>query len=72
MEAPQRVLEGAQRARKRRRWIVALVVVLALLVVIVPCAVLLPEDARSGLTSTILLPLYIYPVSNAWDPLYRA
>lgn len=73
MEAPQQLLQRAQRRRKRI-WITAAVVaaIIGLLVIIVPCAVLLPHKAGPIQPAVLLLPLYIYPTADAWEPLYRA
>lgn len=49
------------------------VVIIALLAIIIPLAVILPKERLSkGIRSNVLVPLYIYPAANAWDPLYDA
>jgi flagellar basal body-associated protein FliL len=73
MEAPRRAA-NRQKQRSRRFWIiVAIAVLVVLIVIIVPTAVILSGRHKStGLASSILLPLYIYPLGNAWEPLYNA
>lgn len=73
MEAPRRAA-NRQKQRSRRFWIILSVVVLVvLIVVIVPTAVILSGRQRSkGLASSVILPLYIYPLDDAWQPLYNA
>ncbi|GAB7365320.1 hypothetical protein MBLNU230_g6401t1 [Neophaeotheca triangularis] len=72
MEAPQGLLKRGQRKRKRLWAIGAAVVVVILIVIIVPCAILLPDNSHGGKASTALIPLYIYPVDDAWAPLFRS
>lgn len=46
---------------------------MVLIVVIVPPAVILSGRHKSkGLASSVILPLYIYPLGDAWEPLYDA
>lgn len=78
MEAPRRAA-NRQKQRSRRFWIiVAIAVLVVLVVIIVPTAVILSGRHNSkGLASSIILPLYIYPLlrddgTSAWDPLYNA
>jgi len=77
MEAPRRAA-NRQKQRSRRFWIiVAIAVLVVLIVIIVPTAVILSgRHSSKGLASSIILPLYIYPVtrdgSSAWQPLYSA
>jgi flagellar basal body-associated protein FliL len=73
MEAPRRAA-NRQKQRSRRFWIiVAIVVLVVLVVIIVPTAVILSGRHKStGLASSVLLPLYIYPVNRSWQPLYDA
>lgn len=71
MEQPQ----VAPKRGRRNKWLAiacAIAVVVVLVVVIVPCAVILPKRNRGALRSNVLVPLYIYPVPGAWDPLYDA
>lgn len=72
MEAPEHTIYR-QRKWTRLWWIFGILAVVAILVVIiVPLAVILPRRHHSqGLISTVLVPLYIYPVSDAWEPLYE-
>lgn len=51
-----------------------MLVVALLLVIIVPTAVILKKDhdGSIGLPATVLLPLYLYPTDDAWEPLYKA
>lgn len=73
MEAPSRLLHRqSRRSRCCYLSIISAAVIVALLVLIVPLATILPNRRRShGLPSSILLPLYIYPVPGAWDPLFK-
>jgi flagellar basal body-associated protein FliL len=73
MEAPRRAA-NRQKQRSRRFWIiVAVAVLVVLLVIIVPTAVIFSGRHKStGLASSIILPLYIYPLGDAWGPLYNA
>lgn len=73
MEAPRRAA-NRQKQRSRRFWlIVAVVVFVVLIVVIVPTAVILSgRHSSKGLASSLILPLYIYPVNDAWQPLWNA
>lgn len=49
-------------------------VVLVLLAIIIPLALIIPKEIvpTQNLKSNILVPLYIYPAANAWNPLYDA
>lgn len=73
MEAPKSALS---RQNKRRKWLwilIAIAVVIVLIVIIVPTATILGgRHHPKGLDSSVLLPLYVYPLADAWDPLYRA
>nr|OQO24450.1 hypothetical protein B0A51_10169 [Rachicladosporium sp. CCFEE 5018] len=73
MEAPRRNL-NRQRQRSRKTWvIVAAVLLVVILAVVIPVAVVISRRHHStGLPSEILLPLYIYPLAGAWEPLYNA
>jgi hypothetical protein len=73
MEAPRRAA-NRQKQRSRRFWIiVAIAVLVVLIVIIVPTAVILSgRQSSKGLASSIILPLYIYPMQNSWEPLYNA
>ena len=76
MEAPRRAA-NRQKQRSRRFWIIVSIVVLVVLVVIiVPTAVILSgRQSSKGLASSLILPLYIYPLAedgHAWQPLYNA
>ena len=73
MEAPRSALHR-QKRRSRLTWmIIAIVVLVVLIVVIVPTAVILGGKHHSnGLSSSVMVPLYIYPLAGAWDPLYNA
>ena len=61
---------------RKRTWCVALIaaVVLAMIIaIIVPLAVTLPPKKKQNQSSTVLLPLYIYPETDStWMPLYNA
>jgi flagellar basal body-associated protein FliL len=73
MEAPRRAA-NRQKQRSRRFWIIiAIIVLVVLVVIIVPTAVVLGGRTKStGLASSVILPLYIYPLGDAWKPLYDA
>jgi len=73
MEAPRRAA-NRQKQRSRRFWIiVAVAVLVVIIVIVVPIAVIFSGRHKStGLASSILLPLYIYPLDDAWAPLYDA
>jgi hypothetical protein len=63
------------RGKSRRfKWSTTIIVLIVVIViaVVVPLAVVLPRKsaATKGLKSIVLVPLYIYPASGAWDPLY--
>ncbi|PVH67326.1 hypothetical protein DL98DRAFT_600663, partial [Cadophora sp. DSE1049] len=61
---------------RKRYWCIALLaagILAVILAIVVPLAVILPKRGRGGHKSTILLPLYIYPETNAtWAPLFNA
>lgn len=73
MEAPDRIL---RRSSRRSKWCITIVVAVVLTIVVaivVGVAVSLSEKKeRRNLAATILLPLYIYPDPEAWDPLFDA
>lgn len=73
MEAPRRAA-NRQKQRSQRFWIIlSIVVLVVLIVIIVPTAVILSgRHSSNGLASSILLPLYIYPLGDRWQPLYDA
>jgi len=58
----------------KRPWCLVISIALILFIIIaivVPLAVILPKRAHHHQTSSILLPLYIYPSTNTtWSPLY--
>jgi hypothetical protein len=53
--------------------IISVVIFLAILALIISLAVILPKRTKlpKGLASTVLVPLYIYPLDGAWEPLYE-
>jgi flagellar basal body-associated protein FliL len=73
MEAPARILHRHKTKRSRRSlFIIAIIVIVVILAIVIPLAVVLPRKNRShGETSTVIVPLYIYPDVGAWDPLYE-
>lgn len=58
--------------------IIALVLLVVVLAIAIPVAVLLPkktdvvEYTGPGVSTSIIVPLYVYPGNGAWDPLYKA
>ncbi|RMZ75832.1 hypothetical protein DV737_g5105, partial [Chaetothyriales sp. CBS 132003] len=74
MEAPANLLyKQSTHSKCRRISLISVVVIAALLILIIPLAIILPRKGQpKGLASSVLLPLYIYPSSSAWDPLYKA
>lgn len=72
MEAPHVAL---QRKTKRSRWrfsIICIIAIMVLIAIIVPVVSVFARRGRSNsLSSTVLLPLYIYPKPAAWDQLYE-
>jgi len=72
MEANNRIYARGRRSKKFRYITIGVVIFIVLLIVIIPIAVLVPKSrSTKGLTSNIILPLYIYPLNGAWDPLYE-
>ena len=48
------------------------IIIAVILAIIIPVAVVFSRRKHSkGLASTVLVPLYIYPDTGAWDPLYE-
>jgi flagellar basal body-associated protein FliL len=74
MEAPRHAKHRETRRSRRNWWILAIVALVVLIVVIVPTAVVLTDKKHqsNGLRSSVLLPLYVYPLAGAWQPLYNA
>jgi hypothetical protein len=58
----------------KRPWIIGITVVVAVVVIVaiaVPLAVILPKKGKGNHDTTVMLPLYLYPKTNAtWSPLY--
>lgn len=84
---PVEVMEASSKMRNRQRTasqkcclysIIALVLILIILVIAIPVAVLLPkknhvvEYTGPGVSTSVIVPLYIYPGDGSWDPLYEA
>jgi hypothetical protein len=73
-------MEGLDTIEKRRKKVNRLrIISLAILgTVIIALAIAIPLVTRShkkpviGIKSNVLVPLYIYPASGAWDPLFSA
>lgn len=80
MEAPSKMVKRKRTASQKccLYSIVALVLILIILVIAIPLAVLLPkkdhvvEYTGPGVSTSIIVPLYMYPGDNAWNPLYEA
>jgi hypothetical protein len=73
MDAPKRTFRG--KPSRFRCLLIALVVIIvvALLAIIIPLVVILPKERLAkGFKSNVLVPLYIYPAADAWNPLYDA
>jgi hypothetical protein len=60
---------------KRTKYIsiISVVIFLAILALIISLAVILPRRTKlpTSFASTVLVPLYIYPIDGAWEPLYE-
>lgn len=80
METPSKMLRRQRTASQKccLYSIIALVLIVIVLVIAIPVAVLLPkknhvvEYTSPGVSTSVIVPLYIYPGDNAWDPLYEA
>jgi len=73
MPTPQDLLRRAQERRKRCCISLALfITVVVILIIVIPCGLLLPGTKGPMHPVTVLLPLYIYPAFNAWEPLSKA
>jgi hypothetical protein len=64
-------------SKVKRPWCLTIglvIIVVIIIVIVVPLAVILPGRGHAkGQKSTVLFPLYIYPVANStWNPLYKA
>jgi hypothetical protein len=75
MEGIQAIIARRQKV-KRLRLVVCACAVLLIIVLAIAIPLALKGGRRSspvpGLQSDILVPLYIYPVPGAWDPLFSA
>lgn len=69
-------LEKVSKRHWWRTWklyLLLAVIVVVIVVIVVPLAVLLPRHHHSTPAATVILPLYIYPTSDAlWSPLFDA
>lgn len=68
---------ASRKKTKRLRLVIAAIVVLAVIVaIVVPIGIILSKKKAKApalvFGSTVIVPLYIYPDANAWDPLYKA
>jgi hypothetical protein len=66
---------ASRKKTKRLRLVIAAIVVLAVIVaIVVPVGIILSKKKAPALVfgSTVIVPLYIYPDANAWDPLFKA
>ena len=73
MASPNRT--AGKRSTRFKCLLIALVVIIVvvLLAVIIPLTAILPKEKNhKGFRSNVLVPLYIYPAANAWNPLYDA
>ncbi|QDS69384.1 hypothetical protein FKW77_004551 [Venturia effusa] len=80
MDAPSKILKRQRTASQKccLYSIIALVLIVIVLVIAIPLAVLLPKKKHvvrydgPGESTSVIVPLYIYPGDGAWDPLYEA
>jgi ABC-type phosphate transport system permease subunit len=72
MDAPKRTSRRKSPRFKYLLFAIVVIIVIALLAIIIPLVVLQKERLAKGLKSNVLVPLYIYPAANAWNPLYDA
>lgn len=74
MKGNDAVISQILRRKRKRFWYISLAVVfLLILAVVIPVAVVFSRRRHpKGLKSTVLVPLYIYPVPGAWEPLHKA
>jgi hypothetical protein len=72
MEASDDIYSRANRS-KRFKWLgIGVIAAIIIIIIVVPIVVLVPRAANSKLhQSNVILPLYIYPLPGAWDPLYE-
>jgi hypothetical protein len=53
--------------------IVSAIIVVLIIAVVVSLAVVLPKQGKAGRHASVILPLYIYPETNAsWAPLFSS
>ncbi|KAE9968422.1 hypothetical protein BLS_005870 [Venturia inaequalis] len=80
MESPTK-LEKRKRTASQKCCLfssIALVLIVITLAIAIPLAILLPKGNRvvkytgPGASTSIIVPLYIYPGAHDWDPLYEA
>lgn len=80
MEPPLKRLNRQSTSRKCCIYsIIALILTVLILVIAIPLAVLLRKKNENvvaytgpGVSTSLIVPLYIYPGDGAWDPLYQA
>jgi hypothetical protein len=73
MEAPAQVLRRSSKRSKFCITISVAVVVAVLVAIVVPVAVTLSQRRQPrDLSTTVLVPLYLYPDPGAWEPLFDA
>ena len=74
MKGNDAITSRVLRRKSKRFWYFSLAIVLLLiLAVIIPVAFVFSQRRHpKGLKSTVLVPLYIYPVPGAWEPLHEA
>lgn len=80
MDAPSKLLKRKRTASQKCCLYssIALILIVVILIIAIPVAVLLPkknqvvEYTGPGVSTSVIVPLYIYPGKNAWDPLYNA
>jgi hypothetical protein len=60
----------------KRPWVIvtaAAIIAAIIIAIVVPLAVILPKKSKAPRHAAVMLPLYIYPQTNAtWAPLYSS
>jgi len=74
MEGIHSIVARQKRTRRLRLIIAAIVVLAVIVAIVIPVGIIVSKKKPNvkGIASTIIVPLYIYPGPNAWDPLYNA
>ncbi|ERF71976.1 hypothetical protein EPUS_07446 [Endocarpon pusillum Z07020] len=74
MKGNDAIISQILRRKRKRFWYFSLAIVfLVILAVVLPVAFVFSRRRHpKGLKSTVLVPLYIYPIPGAWEPLHEA